>query len=104
MKELGKKSETFGNDLLKPVNLFKRPTEMPKLGEGERVICGYDQGLGERMIVCDSLADMQTLYDAGIVNGGALRVKWYTAPDPGRITVPPANTIGLGCFSAAPVQ
>ncbi len=86
MLELGKKDEIFGAELLKPLPLYGQPTSMPRLQQGEKVICGYDQGLGERMIVCDNLEEMQTLY-GHYAQGGALRIHWYTAPDPGFITV-----------------
>ena len=38
MYELGKKSEIFGTDLLKPLNLYGRPTSMPTLVGNEMVI------------------------------------------------------------------
>jgi hypothetical protein len=85
--ELGKKDEIFGADKLKPIALPPgRPETMPRIQPEEQVICGYDQGLGERMIVCESLEDMQTLYDA-YARGGALGIQWYTGEDPGFITV-----------------
>lgn len=60
---------------------------MPKPPSNEDpIICGYDQGLGERMIVCETLDDMQQLYDA-YARGGAVRIQWYVGPDPGFITV-----------------
>src|SRR5258706_10518903 len=37
------------------------------------------------MIVCDSVDDMQYLYDA-YAGGGALRIKWYKAEDPAFIS------------------
>lgn len=58
MIELGKKDEIFGKDLLKPLGFAQlqthnRPIVFPMLESGHRVIAGYDQGLGERMIVCE---------------------------------------------------
>ncbi len=88
MRELGKKDEIFGAELLRPVRIDQRPTSMPALKDDEKVICGYDQGLGERMIVCDSIADMQELFDA-YSQGGALRIFWYIASDPGFVAVLP---------------
>ena len=90
MYELGKKSEIFGTDLLKPLNLYGRPTSMPTLVGNEMVICGYDQGLGERMIVCENMQDMQELYD-GYARGGALNIHWYTSDDPGFISIVPSQ-------------
>lgn len=86
MIELGKKTEIFGADLLKRLSLYGRPTTMPRVPTGHNVICGYDQGLGERMIVCESLEDMQQLYDA-YARGGALQINWYSGEDAGFITV-----------------
>jgi hypothetical protein len=87
MRELGKKHEIFGAHLLRPLNIgYQRPTQMPALNEGDAVIAGYDQGLGERMIVCDTLEDMQQLFDA-YARGGALTLTWYLGNDPGFITV-----------------
>lgn len=93
MFELGKKDEIFGVDLLKPVefrfderNLEGRPLKMPRLPDGDSLVAGYDQGLGERMIVCEDLKDAQQLYDA-YARGGALNLTWYSGPDPGFIGI-----------------
>jgi len=87
MQELGKKDKIFGADKLLPLKIpYGRPTEMPTLGKDEKVICGYDQGLGERIFVCENLEDMQTLYDA-YAKGGALRINWYKGEDPGFVTI-----------------
>lgn len=86
MVELGKKCEIFGADLLRPLQIYGRPTAMPKLNDKDRVICGYDQGLGERMFVCESLEDMQQLHDA-YARGGAVAIKWYAGEDPGFVGV-----------------
>ncbi len=87
MIELGKKDELFGIELLEPLNLrVSELRAMPALKSGHSILCGYDQGLGERMIVCENLNDIKEL-DAAYERGGALRIKWYSAPDPGFITV-----------------
>lgn len=99
MFELGKKSEIFGAELLRPLRTYTdiqvdsrgRPTAMPHLGGQEMVIAGYDQGLGERMIVCESLEDMQQLYD-NYARGYALTLNWYAGDDPGFITVIPGGS------------
>ena len=81
MFELGKRSEIFGAELLKSLSIgYGRPSQMPSLPKGHDVICGYDQGLGERMFVCKSLEDMQQLYDA-YASGGALYIYWYSGED-----------------------
>ncbi len=85
MKELGMKDKLLGKELLKPLIWHSRPpTGMPRLSPGEKVICGFNQGLGERMIVCDNLADMLKL-DAAYAKGGAIEIKWYICKDPGVI-------------------
>lgn len=87
MIELGKKEEIFGLELLAPIALHGRPSVMPTVPDDHKVvICGYNQGLGERMIVCETLEDMQALYDA-YARGGALEIHWYHGPDPGFVTV-----------------
>lgn len=84
MNELGKRAEVFNSDLLEPMSVVGRPNSFPVLKDGKSLVCGYDQGLGERLIVCDSLEDMQELYDA-YAAGGALRIKWYTGDDVGYV-------------------
>jgi hypothetical protein len=85
MIELGKRDEIFGAELLKPLQeIYGRPTSMPRVPEGHLVICGYDQGLGERIFVCESVEDMLTLFD-NYASGGALRISWYSGSDPGFI-------------------
>lgn len=82
MKELGMKDKIFGVELLKDLTVPAEPTEFPRIPEGHSVICGFDQGLGERMIVCETLEDMQRL-DKAYGEGMALDIHWYHGPDPG---------------------
>jgi hypothetical protein len=84
--ELGKKDEIFGADKLKPIDIQGRPMHMPATQPNEAVICGYDQGLGERMFICENLEQMQYLYD-NYARGGALGIYWYAGEDPGFIIV-----------------
>ena len=93
MLELGKKSDVFGVELLQALEIYSRPTSMPIVPSGHEVVCGYDQGLGERMIVCETLEEMQELYDA-YARGGALRIYWYSAPDVGFITIVSGDSEG----------
>ena len=88
MIKLGKKSEISGVDELKRItDIHGRPTAMPELpSANHRVICGYNQGLGEHIIVCESLEDMQELYDA-YYHGGAISIRWYIGDDPGFVVV-----------------
>ena len=97
MTELGKRNDCLGlNDptMFRPLTPneveYGRPNQMPRIPEGWSVIAGYDQGLGERMILCTTLADMQDLYDA-YDDGGALRLKWYAGFDVGFVTAFPAT-------------
>lgn len=88
MTELGKKDKVFGAELLEPYTGFRsqRPNQMPPIDNDKKLICGYDQGLGERLIVCDDLDDAVRLFD-GYAQGGALRIKWYIGDDPGFLQV-----------------
>lgn len=66
--------ETF--NLPKEINMYGRPMELPFLKEWEKLICGFDNGLGEKNIICETLEDAQALYDK-YAQGWALRIKWY---------------------------
>lgn len=80
MYEVGKKKDVLDKRIknLTPLNhLWQRPTSMPYVASGEVIICGFDQGLGERMLVCVSLEDMQYAYDQ-YARGVALSIYWYT--------------------------
>ena len=57
-------------------NIWQRPTSVPDVPQGKVVICGFDQGLGEKMLVCESLEDMQYAYDQ-YAKGWALSIHWY---------------------------
>lgn len=83
MYELGKKDEIFGSNLLEPVGSGPL-RQWPSLKSGFSLVCGYNQGLGERMIVCEGMADVQQLND-GYSSGWALDINWYQGPDPGFI-------------------
>ena len=80
MRELGKRAEVFGAENLRSLKYSTddvgRPTFIQPLIGDEEIICGYDQGLGERMFVCDTLKDMQELFDAYAI-GGAINIRWY---------------------------
>lgn len=94
MYELGKRQECFGMDLLEPlkINAYSGGNDpsnlfaMPTVPEGHSVICGFDQGLGERMFVCETLEDMKELYSKYSM-GYALRIHWYSGPDTGFLVI-----------------
>lgn len=66
----------------KPIpNLYGRPNTMPYLEEGEQVVGIWNQGLGDKRTVCNSLMDMQKLYDS-YASGMALTLKWVIASSP----------------------
>jgi hypothetical protein len=40
-----------------------RPVALPSLPEGHRLFAGYDQGLGEQLVLIETLEDAQELWD-----------------------------------------
>lgn len=81
MYELGKKVDVFGKSMtdVQPItNVYQRPTELPIAYGGRKLVCGFDQGLGEKMIVFETLEEMQELYDKYYA-GWALNIHWYAA-------------------------
>ena len=100
MIELGKKSEIFGADQLQRITISGRPTLMPSASwqqdhatgrtvpqlpsENHRVICGLKRGLHVYLFVCQSVEDMQRLWDAHDA-GNASTIDWYTGEDPGLV-------------------
>lgn len=61
----------------KPIKgLYGRPTSMPFLAKGEKIIGVFNQGLGTKDSLCNSLADMQRLYDS-YASGMALTLEWF---------------------------
>jgi hypothetical protein len=79
MYEVGMKNDVLGMQIknLSPLsNIWSRPTNLPYISSGKVIICGFDQGLGEKMLVCESLEDMQYAYDQ-YARGLALSIYWY---------------------------
>lgn len=97
MYELGKKKEIAGAENLRLLKVYGeiqvdslgRPTRFPVLLGDDKLVAGYDQGLGERMIVCESLEDMQQLWDS-YAAGWALNLNWYAGDVVYLIYLPPA--------------
>ncbi len=52
-----------------------RPTSVPRLVEDQTLVASYDQYVRVRHFVCDSVEDMQTLYD-NYASGRAKSVNW----------------------------
>lgn len=63
----------FGSRPIK--DLYGRPTYMPGLKQGEKVVGVYDQGLGDKRKTCNTLEEMQDLYDS-YAQGWALKLRW----------------------------
>ena len=86
MVELGEKNKLGETaNLLQPFNMEpylimdRRPKMMPQKPYGHKMVCGLDMGVYEIIYVCDSLEDMQELYDR-YARGEASRICWYTMP------------------------
>ena len=100
MYSLGKKSDVFSAEDLIPLLKYAevgrlhlvfprdhkgRPTALPELSGDEMLIAGTDRGLGEVLIVCESLEDAQEIYDS-YARGLLLSIRWYKGDDPGFIS------------------
>lgn len=51
------------------------PKKMPFLFQGEFVVCEFDRGIGVKKLLCETLAEMQSLY-CNYMNGMAVDLKW----------------------------
>ena len=57
----------------------RRPWSLPSLSTNRHVlVCGFDQGTGERLIVAYTLTDVQELWDK-YAQGFAVQITWYEA-------------------------
>jgi hypothetical protein len=90
MLDLGLRKDVTGADALELVDKpgtwhpqmgqGERPAQMPRLPEGHQLFAGYDQGFGEHLVLCETLDDVQKVWD-GYARGGALfPPSWYSAP------------------------
>ena len=104
MRELGMKADIFNRVQLEDIpthllNPCQRPTRMPRAPTGKKIIAGFALSTTspafERMLVCETLEDMQEIFDA-YARGGAMALYWYFGEDPGFLTVinltPPKET------------
>jgi hypothetical protein len=95
MIDVGLKKDNPGADALVPVGdplmqpwreLYGdrqgRPNKMPYLPEGHSLFAGYVQieSQGERLFLCDTLEDLQHLWDSYAVGGALVSPTWYSAP------------------------
>jgi len=76
MIELGKKSQITGIKQWPTFHMYRRPKHIPKVPEGHTIVCGLDQGDGERIFICETLEHMQMLYDEYVM-GHAIHITWY---------------------------
>jgi hypothetical protein len=76
MIELGLKSKIAGVKQWPTFRMYRRPKHMPKIPEGHTIVCGFDQGDGERMFICETLEHVRTLYDEHAM-GHAIHIAWY---------------------------
>ena len=83
MYELGKKKEVENqiNNLVLLDLPFERPISIPHTTVDSVVICGFDRGIYVIMYVCESLEDMQELFDS-YAKGMAVNIRWYTGEIP----------------------
>lgn len=58
----------------------QRPTALPHLTEGHRLLCGYDRGFGEELYLVETLEDVQQMWDWADVGGVIVSPVWYSAP------------------------
>lgn len=55
-----------------------RPAQLPSLPEGHRLFAGFDQGLGEQLMLVETLEDAQYLWDRQ--DFMLASPVWYSAP------------------------
>jgi hypothetical protein len=73
---LGNKRQMVDMAHLSTIQISGCPVAMPKVPKGYEVVCGLDDGAGERLFVCESLGDVQTLYSE-YAEGRAVSIAWY---------------------------
>lgn len=88
MIDLGYKEDMLDKDefLLLTIPKSQRtgngyPTAMPTVPKGHRIFCGHTRRSKEQIYLCESLQDMQKLFD-GYTKGLASNIVWYHAEDP----------------------
>ena len=76
MYELGKKEEFSNLDkALTPLTIYGRPGAFPQISQGEVVICEYNQFVWKKLYWCQTLEDMQQIWDAADSGDGF--VTWH---------------------------
>lgn len=72
---------------IRSVDIHGRPTSMPHLAKGEIVVAIYSKGLGRKKMVCNSLANMQSLYDS-YAQGVVISLHWFIFQQFQKVFVP----------------
>jgi hypothetical protein len=81
MRDFGLKKDSVLNlSLTTQWDISGRPTEMPRMAPEHKLFAGYDQGFGEKLIYCETLEEMQRLWDAYYAGGAVFPPKWYSGP------------------------
>ncbi len=63
--------------LLHPIPVgTKRPRQFPSLPSGHQLVCGVDDGNGERIIICPSFESMLALHRE-YEKGHVAHITWY---------------------------
>jgi hypothetical protein len=83
---LGKETEYFGMEKLRPLGIYGEPTVYPTLPKDHKVIAKYDQSVYVLIIVCENIQDMQEVYQSYYLRG-AVRLSWFSGEDPGFLFV-----------------
>ncbi|MFZ2836369.1 MAG: hypothetical protein WAZ21_03540 [Candidatus Saccharimonadales bacterium] len=92
----GDRSRCYGLENLQRVkiSLSERPIAMPQLPEGHHLFAIYDRLSGEQVVLCETVEDVQQLWD-GYNRGGLITLAFHSTNDEvgciGTITIP-----GLG--------
>lgn len=79
MIELGMKQQVVGVSDWLTLRIRGNPKKMPDIPKGYELVCGLDQGAGEKMIICETLAQMEALYHE-YITGHAVHISWYQKP------------------------
>ncbi len=81
MLELGLKSGIVSKEIFEKINVPDGPrlSQPPRLKDGFCLVCGIDEGQGERLYVCRSSSDIHEMnkrYGMGAARG----MNWYQSP------------------------
>jgi hypothetical protein len=66
------REECFDN----AVGIAGKPLRFPQLPSDHVLVCVYNMGMGEILNVCETIKDMQTLFDEHL-RGTTISLEWY---------------------------